>query len=582
MDTVLKFSVNDIEFIDEVNNMLFRKAKIRAFASGENTNTLPIDEKVLRRGATTIYNKPILWKYNKFLDDAEGHEIDEVPCGFIPEVFNNKENPVEFERDNDGRVFIVITAYIWTKYSGKLIEIFKRDDSKKNVSIEIVVVNSNDKGIKPEILEFVISGITILGEWVNPACKGCRAELMEFSEDKKKYEKLYFSENIEIDNSKDSAISGSWSNPRNKLFTPIINATNTESLLKEAYLINNNMSDDSSMADHKYPHHIIKDKKLVIHKNGLKAAFQRASQQGIVKGDVRSHLLRHYRELGLSIENYSEFNITKVEFEEYFAEYFKDTESVGDKKLNIDERKELLNSYFSKFTFTNNEETFIKYAIDEVGENTVKCTDNESGCKYEIKYSISDDNEVSVDMSNITKMDDEHHKDTNIKDSSEETSTFEDEDSHNKDTMFDDEDKNDDRDDEIEELKNKYSELESRCAELEKANKVYMEEIEKMSDYKDLKKFKEDKEAEEKKNAELAEMNKVMSDIEEKGIEMSDDEKKELMDKVSEFSSINAWSNSVKAQIFDKVENIDGILKIGSPFSNTDNNNQFSSIWDRI
>lgn len=42
----LKFSIDKIEFIDEMNDMLFKKAKIRAFATGENAHTLPIDESV--------------------------------------------------------------------------------------------------------------------------------------------------------------------------------------------------------------------------------------------------------------------------------------------------------------------------------------------------------------------------------------------------------------------------------------------------------------------------------------------------------------------------------------------------------
>ena len=74
--------------------------------------------------------------------------------------------------------------------------------------------------------------------------------------------------------------------------------------------MNSDNSKDSTMSDHKYPHHVIKNGELVIHKDGLEAAFQRASQQGIVNGGIKAHLLRHYRELGLNTENFSEFNMT--------------------------------------------------------------------------------------------------------------------------------------------------------------------------------------------------------------------------------------------------------------------------------
>lgn len=609
MDTVLKFSIDRIDFIDEMNDMLFRKARIRAFASGQNAHTLPIDEDVLRRGATTIYNKPILWKYNKYLDDAMGHEEDEVPCGFIPEVFNKQENPIEFERDKDGRVFIVITSYIWTKYSGKLIEIFERDNSKKDVSIEIVIVDADNNGDKPKVLDFIIAGITILGEWVNPACKGARAELLAFSEDKKKYEELCFAEkSIKINNSKESATSGAWSNPRKKLFDPIINASNTTSLFKEAYLINSNDSKDSNMGEHKYPHHVIRNGELVLHKDGLEAAFQRASQQGIVSGGVKAHLLRHYRELGLNTENFSEFNMTQKQFNEYFSEdIIKNSESVGGKTLDMNERKELLCSYFANFTFSDGETTAEKYSVDEVKENTVVCTDKEFNCKYEIAYSISDNKEVTADMSEMKKMGDvniegaaqteelkkEEEKQNKEAKENENATTekmAEDEDEKDTDDKNDDDDsKEDDENGEekakeeemsFEDLKTKYEELCNKFAKAEEDNKAYMAKIEEMSDYAELKKFKEDAEAKEKQEAEMAEMNKVMSDIEERGVEMSDEEKTELMSKVTEFSSIDAWANFAKAQVFDRVEKIDGMLKIGMPFSNV--KKKSNSVWDRI
>jgi hypothetical protein len=101
-----------------------------------------------------------------------------------------------------------------------------------------------------------------------------------------------------------------------------------------------------------------------------------------------------------------------------------------------------------------------------------------------------------------------------------------------------------------------------------------------MADYAELKKFKEDTLAKEKREEEMAQMNAVMSDIENRGVKMSEDEKKELMDRVAEFSSMDAWANFAKAQVFDRVENIEGVLKIGMPFSNKKKTS--NSIWDRI
>lgn len=110
---------------------------------------------------------------------------------------------------------------------------------------------------------------------------------------------------IQIDNKKDAAINGqSWDNPGKSLYGPIMDASNKESLVKEAYLVVEDGWEDAPSEHLKYPHHEVKDGKLVLNVAGVKAAFARASQQGIVKGSVKEHLERHYRELGLSMDNF--------------------------------------------------------------------------------------------------------------------------------------------------------------------------------------------------------------------------------------------------------------------------------------
>ena len=350
MSNKIKLSMDSMEYVDNIENELFRKVKMKAFASGENAHTLPIDEEVLKRGALTVYNKPILWKYNVFTDDANTHDEDETPCGFVPEMIDNKVNNVLFEREPDGRLFMVVNALIWTKYCGRLLEIFARDGNKKNVSIEISIhanddenkANSNDTF---NVLDFVITGITILGEWFEPACKGSYAELLkfsieEFNSDKKKYMNItsFDKDTIKIDNSKESAINGIWSNPRRELFTPIINAKNKDTLLKEAYMISGEL-----MSECKYPHHKVQDGKLLIHIRGLEAAFQRASQQGIVSGEIKAHFLRHYNELGLSKENFADFALdlnNGKSFSSKELDNIKNKERLGTYKVEKDKLEE--------------------------------------------------------------------------------------------------------------------------------------------------------------------------------------------------------------------------------------------------
>lgn len=122
---------------------------------------------------------------------------------------------------------------------------------------------------------------------------------------------------IDINNSKDSSVGGSWSNPGASLYDRLMAAPNWQALIRETYLIaplnkiKNTERDETSFSASGvgYPHHVIRNGELVIHRGGLRAAYSRAAQQGIISGDVEAHLVRHYKEL----EWYEESNISGEE-----------------------------------------------------------------------------------------------------------------------------------------------------------------------------------------------------------------------------------------------------------------------------
>ncbi len=153
--------------------------------------------------------------------------------------------------------------------------------------------------ITSKYIQYSMLGGSSGKEWITNVCNGSAVAINKFS-------KGGSSEvNIQIDNKKESAINGqSWENPGKALYEPIMEASNEESLVKEAYLVVEDGWKDAPSEHLKYPHHEVKDGKLVLNVAGVKAAFARASQQGIVDGDVKKHLERHYRELGLSMENF--------------------------------------------------------------------------------------------------------------------------------------------------------------------------------------------------------------------------------------------------------------------------------------
>ena len=126
---------------------------------------------------------------------------------------------------------------------------------------------------------------------------------------------------LEIDNSKESAVQGKWKNPGASFYNQLLNAGwvpegNSPDIdecifahqyLEEAYLIapikkikyGPYGTTPFSRSGCKYPHHTIKGNKLVVHIDGLKAAYIRAKQMGEFKGEVKAHLEKHYKELGL-------------------------------------------------------------------------------------------------------------------------------------------------------------------------------------------------------------------------------------------------------------------------------------------
>jgi hypothetical protein len=113
---------------------------------------------------------------------------------------------------------------------------------------------------------------------------------------------------LKIDNSKKSAITdGKWEKPGADFYDKLLKESNWEDCLKEAYLIapvknitnNPRVKTPYSNSKCKYPHHVLKDGKLVVSIPGIKAAYSRACQQGVLSDDIKSHLKRHIKELGI-------------------------------------------------------------------------------------------------------------------------------------------------------------------------------------------------------------------------------------------------------------------------------------------
>ena len=550
------FGIDDVNVIE--NDDRFAITKIRAFAEKENSHTQPISFDSLKMTANTIYNVPVVVEFTDWNDDGIGtHSKAEIPVGFV----YSENNPVTFEYDEErDKNFLTIKALIWKNYSKNIVDIIHSSNDRKKVSVEMTTTDYQDNGPfdKPDVYSWKYQAITILSDQVAEACKGSNVQLMKFSEDKENYIKENFADKITIDNSKESATSGEWSNPGQKLFKPITEASNAKSLLKEAYLICDFSDNDYEITKFKYPHHVIRDGKLVVHKDGLQSAFSRAAQQGIVKGDVKSHLLKHYHELGLDTENFAEFGFSEEEFNQYFAEDYKQDEGENveeDKKVTEAEATEPEKEEEAKVEEAEATETEEKTEekVEEADETATEPCDTEMGCDKKMADGEDNKENDTEETSDDSKEPDEETEDEKEEDKKEEMS--------------------------LEEAIAEISTLAAENEKLKKDNEAYMAKFEAMSDYDELKAFKFATEEKEKQEANMVKMCEILDEISEKGVEMSEDERNAYIAKFSEYDSVAAWSNMVKAAEFDRVGSPSGnIHKIGLPYG--EKKRSTGSIWD--
>lgn len=225
-------------------------------------------------------------------------------------------------------------------------------------------------------------------------------------------------DNIKIDNSLASAVkSGRWGNPGSKFYNKLMECGNYKALINEAYLLHGDVYKDTTFAGSKckYPHHVISNGKLVVSIPGIKAAYSRAKQMGVFTGKLKSHLEKHYREMGIYKDSTMDHdNVMKENFE-YIENtingilgthlYEEDTalydssetddmilnESYEYDETNIDELVEWVDRFVHDDNFRESIECY-----DEVSHSNLKydyrfAEDISTGHKLKIVYLISND-----------------------------------------------------------------------------------------------------------------------------------------------------------------------------------------------
>lgn len=187
------FAVDD-KFDDE----RYMKVRIAVMHSGENRNHSSFSTKVIRAAKDTFANIPILANVVSYEDedgntvlDYHSHDMhieenvlkpgeskmiyDERVVGVIPES-NNFEIVHDDERDVD---FAYVDGYIYREYGNYAADVLEAKGGITDVSAELFAdemsINAQTQVI--EVDKMRMSGVTLLGEDVNPGMQGANAQM---------------------------------------------------------------------------------------------------------------------------------------------------------------------------------------------------------------------------------------------------------------------------------------------------------------------------------------------------------------------------------------------------------------------
>ena len=102
---------------------------------------------------------------------------------------------------------------------------------------------------------------------------------------------------MKIKNSREYSIDGKWSKPGSSFYDNLMEEDNWRSLINEAFLVSNddikNTEEDSTTfagSGCKYPHHVIRNGKLVVHAEELEPPILELNKWECIVGKLKSIL----------------------------------------------------------------------------------------------------------------------------------------------------------------------------------------------------------------------------------------------------------------------------------------------------
>lgn len=286
-----KFSIEDVQLYREQDeDPDFAYVELWALAEGNNSHRNPFSKEVLERDADTFKGKFIVAKYDKFQNDTEGHELDEIIIGYVPQneelEFKNKEV------DGVEKEFVVAKGVLSKIYAKEVVDLF-RTNNGRTVSCEFscatqyeeneygkaIDENGLEMDVDNPVLSYHIHGITVLGLKYNPSVAGTEIKVKQFAEKCEQQSLKQFAEERKeklklvshpMDKSKGAVDMGDWNGDKAK--NDLLKEKNFKTLAKSVCLLLEDGWEEKKKGALKYPVMNLKDGKWVYNAEGLSSA----------------------------------------------------------------------------------------------------------------------------------------------------------------------------------------------------------------------------------------------------------------------------------------------------------------------
>ena len=318
--------IKKIELEDYSENE-FAIGKLGFLSTRPNSHKLDISEDILREYAPSVLGKFLIADMT-YKVDATTHTDKQTIQGYIP-----KDQDVEFIYDEDGYLRAYVDVVISKVYSSDFVNMFDNDNNR-SVSVEMMVEMENPNEDTGKVKSFNIAGVTVLGHAVRPSCPQSDIEITRFSEDSaekfycqidknglaalKKFEKErknMAEKTYKIDKSKEAMSDNAWGDvDKTELRNKILDAANTDKLVKAVYLLVESDWKERPSEALKYPVMELKGDTFVYNRNALSSALAYAKQENEVT--VINKLKKIYKSLDLEEEGKEEpKKMSEVNFE---------------------------------------------------------------------------------------------------------------------------------------------------------------------------------------------------------------------------------------------------------------------------